>query len=478
MSDNFTLQSAIAFATFSLAIILVSKIVLSYSTKSHADYFVGSRSFGRFFIALSVGAAGNSGVVMIANVGFAYTVGISALLFPLSFFLGDLVFWSFFPHKVNQLSAERNCFTVPELLNSAVTSNPSGPVRKVSGLLILLLIGLFGAGQFYAAGIAIDGAFNIGAVNAIVLATVIIISYGALGGVKTSIWIGVIYAVMMFITVVGILFTAIYLAGGVDEIIVKLNNIEPALLDPFAGFTTIGLIGYILGFSFAGFGFGLTSPHLLVRLFSGKSAEETRAAKWIYLGFLYSVWISTTLFGVVARVIMPDIADPEQAIPVFAITYLSPWLVGFVLVGVFSAIASTADSALLVFTSSIGVDIMPTFYNRMTRKYGNWYRFSLFILGAFIYALIAIQLTGLLDAMIFVISALPATLGPAMLIILLKWKTTSSSLVATIVIGFVVSVIWTAAGLNNIIASALPGFIVAIFVHYMIVALRPQIEVQ
>ena len=295
--DYATLYTVLAFCLFILLILVVSYLSLSGSAKSHADYFVGNRSFGRILMALSVGAAGNSGAVMIATLGFGYTQGISALIFPVSFFLGDLTFWTFFPHEVNRLSNERNCYTVPELLSSTVGSRGKLPVRAIAGLLILILVGIFGAAQFYAAGAAMDGVFQMGIIPAIIISSAIIVSYSALGGGKTSVVIGAVYAAMMFCTAVGALLGGVFLAGGVDQIIAGLHSIDPQLLNPLSGFSAMGLLGYVLGFAFAGFGFGLSSPHILARLFSGKNPNETKSAKWIYLLFLCTPSGSRQLFS-------------------------------------------------------------------------------------------------------------------------------------------------------------------------------------
>lgn len=475
MTDHSTLYTALAFGLFILLIVCVSYISVLHSARSHADYYVGGRSFGKILIGLSVGAAGNSGAIMIAAVGFGYLQGMSALIFPVAFFLGDLTFWTFFPHKVNKLSNERDCYTVPELLSSTTGAHGRSRIRAIAGIFVLTLVGIYGAAQFYAAGAAMDGVFQTGITSAIIISSIIIVSYSALGGAKTSIIIGAIYAVMMFCTAVGMLTGGILLAGGIEQIVTGLKAIDPDLLNPVSGFSTMGLVGYILGFAFAGFGFGLSSPHILARLFTGKNPDETKSAKWIYLGFLYSVWTFTTLFGVIARVLMPDIADPEQSIPVFAATYLNPWLVGLVLAGIFSAIASTADATLLVFSSSIGVDIAPSFYMKMTERFGNWYRFAIFMIAALIYTFVAIQFTRMFDVMIFVTAAIPATFGPVMLAILLKWNTNSLALVAAMTSGFVVSVGWTIAGLNDVVIPAFPGFLAGLLIHYIVICLSPSI---
>ena len=81
------------------------------------------------------------------------------------------------------------------------------------------------------------------------------------------------------------------------------------------------------------------------------------------------------LFGVILRAILPDIFDPEQAVAIFSNLYLNPWLVGIVMAGIFSAVASTFGGQLLAISSSIAVDIVPSWHEYMMRKFGTGYQY-------------------------------------------------------------------------------------------------------
>jgi Na+/proline symporter len=98
-------------------------------------------------------------------------------------------------------------------------------------------------------------------------------------------------------------------------IISGLNQIDPKLTDITAvGLTGWIIVAYLVGFFFLGFGAGISQPHVLVRLLAGRSSEEVKQAKWIFLAYVYLTWAVMILFGVICRVLIPDLDDPEQAL--------------------------------------------------------------------------------------------------------------------------------------------------------------------
>lgn len=471
MLDNGMGWALLVFFLLGITLILVSSLRGRKAKRSHADYMVGGRSFSRFFVGLGAAAASNSGAVMIASVGLGYTQGISAILMPIGFMIGELTFWLFFPERANRIARDRNCFTVPQLVSSPFPENARESIRKIATIFTVIIVGLFGAAQFYAAGVALDGVFDIGLTLGVVISASIILAYSAIGGVQSSVLIGSILAVVMVLGTVSVLMTTIVLGGGVSSTLNDLAAIDPSLVTIGSVLTILGVIGFIMGFAFSGFGFGLSAPHLLVRFFSGKNQKEVRSARWIYLGVTYTIWMSTTLFGVVCRALLPDIHNPEEALLTFSVQYLDPLLVGCVIFMVFGAIASTADSQLLVFSSAIGVDLLPKTYQYMTSKIGNWYRVILTVISAILFTVLACQFTRVIDLMLFVIAAMPATFAAVMLVVLLKLKTSRLAIIAAMISGFLTSVIWNMLGFNFWINGALPGFISSLLVHFLFVNL-------
>ena len=245
-----------------------------------------------------------------------------------------------------------------------------------------------------------------------------------------------------------------------------MHDIDPQLVDITLNRAAWTIVAYVCGFVVSGLGFNLSQPQFLVRLMAGKSPEEVRQAKWIYLGFAYSTYFAMLLFGIICRVLLPNISDPEQALPLYAIQNFHPILVGVVLAGVFSVIASTADSQILVCSSALARDISPSFYRKMSRKYGVKYQQFITLIVGIIAAIASIFNSATVFGLIlFAIGALAGSIAPAMLIAILQIRTNSIALSSMMLVGLVSAILWRILGFHTIINESLPGIIIALLFH-------------
>ncbi|NEP58078.1 MAG: sodium/proline symporter, partial [Symploca sp. SIO2G7] len=464
------MNSLITIATFAVFVILflwIGAIAAKLSKNTETDYLLGDRSFGKVFIGLSAGATGNSGWIMVGAVGTAYSTGIASLLIVLPTFLGELAFWTFFPDKVNQLSVEQNSQTVPEFLGST-TKNPQGKrlITLIVALITIVFIGAYTSGQFAAAAKTLDVFFGVEPKIGALIAAGSILVYCVTGGLRASIWTDVVQAFVVMFVAFGMLAVALIAGGGVSEIISKLNDIDPNLLSLTAGLNSWELLAFMVGFFCFGFGFDISQPQVLVRLLAGRNPEETKQARWIYLGYVYSTWIAMLLFGIICRVLITELNDPEQALPFYAMQNFPPVLVGVVLAGVFSVIASTADSQLLVCSSALARDISPAFHLKMSRKYGIKYEQAATLLVGIIAVIATINISASVFSLIlFAAGAVAGSIGPAMLIILIKRRTHYLALSGTMLAGLTTTIVWRALGYSDILYEIFPGFFVGLLVH-------------
>lgn len=172
------------------------------------------------------------------------------------------------------------------------------------------------------------------------------------------------------------------------------------------------------------------------------------------------------LFGVTCRVLLPGIDDPEQALPLYAMETFSPVLVGIVLAGVFSVIASTADSQLLVCSSALARNIYPAFYRKMSQKYGVRYEQAATLLVGILAVIATIGISSTVFSLIlFASGAVVASIGPAMLVILVKGRTNHSALIAAMLTGLATAIVWRTLGYSDVMFETFPGFIVGLSAH-------------
>jgi len=462
----------LSFSVFVVVFLGVGALAAKRSAPTDVDYLLGSRSFGAWFVGLSAGATGNSGFIMLGAVGMGYTMGISGVIMALSWFLGDLAFWSFFPEKFNRIARDRDCSTVPELLSSGIPGRGSMVIRQLAGLLIVVLIGAYTAAQFSAAAKTLNVFFDLDMNIGIIVSALAILAYCTTGGLRASLWTDVVQAIIMIGITTGMLTVVYFAAGGFSAIHAGLYAIDPSLTKFTGTFTAWTLVAFVVGYAAAGFGFGISQPQILVRLLAGRSPEEARKAKWIYVLFIQYTWHCMALFGMTVRLLIPGIDDPEQALPIYALQNFDPWLVGLVLAGIFSAIASTADSQVLVSSSSLAIDVAPRFYAKMSARFGVRYQQLTTIVVGMLAALAAIFFSSSVFALIiFALSMLASSLGPAMFNVILKRPTNALATGSCMAVGLAVAVGWRIMAYNEILNESLPGFLAGLLVHDIIVRL-------
>lgn len=441
---------------------------------------MAGRSHGKFMIALSGAASATSGFVMIGAVGAGYTMGLMAVLMPVSWFLGDFLFWTLFPHRINRSARDTNANTVPEFISHVTTGRRNHGIRKLLALICVVFVGLYAVGQFLAAGKAVNAVFDISLAPAIILSGVVILAYSAKGGLQSSIPTQFVQALIMLFTTIGMFALALWIGGGPLQIISEVRELDPNLLAFDGGRGYLLMLVFMSGFAFTAFSFDLGQPQLLVRIMATKSPEEAAKARWIYLGFMQATWITMVLFGLMMKVLLPDIADPEQALPLFAKANLHPVFAGAIMAGIFAAVASTLDAQLLVLSSAIGVDLTPGFYRRMTERYGMRYQTFVTIAVALVMALVAIAIIGsttVFTIIVFSATALGVTIGCAIFISILGWRTSGLAIAGGVLSALVVAIVWRyVLGLSDYLMEALPAFMMGLVVHQLLIKLVPVRE--
>lgn len=452
--------------------IFIGVLASRTSSGTEGDYLLGSRSFGKYFIGIGAGAAANSGFIMVGMVGMGYSLGVSSLLFPLGALIGDLVFWKFFPARVHSTAQKYNCYTVPELLSIKSTGNGMVSIRSIAAIIAIVFVGLFATGQLLAAGKVVAATFNLPLVASIFIATLVIVGYCAKGGLRASVWNSFIQGILIIFTVFGLLFVSLSVGGGFSNVVDTLHAIDPGLLQISNGYTLWTAFFLLLGLAGMAFGFDLSAPHFIVRILSGRSAEDVKSARWIYLSFLYLTWAGMGLFGIVLRTVLPELSDPEHAVAIFSTQHLNPWITGVIMAGVFSAIASTLGGQLLAISSSIAVDVAPRWHERMMKRFGTRYQYITTLLVGLLLIVVASNITSTVFYLIlFSGAALAAVFAPVMVIVVMNLKTSPIAIFCCIISTLLVAIVWRLLGLSEFMLEALPGLVTGLLVNAIITRL-------
>jgi sodium/proline symporter len=193
----------------------------------------------------------------------------------------------------------------------------------------------------------------------------VILSYTLFGGFLAASWTDFIQGILMFLALIVVPIVAIFELGGWDETVQKIGAIDPSHLNVYSGATTIGVIS-LLAWGLGYFG----QPHILVRFMGLKSTKDVPKARLIGM-----VWMIFSLFGAVfvgfagiAYFADSPLQNAETVFIMFSQVLFNPWVAGFLLAAILSAIMSTVDSQLLVSSSALANDFYKSLFRRNTSK--------------------------------------------------------------------------------------------------------------
>lgn len=136
-----------------------------------------------------------------------------------------------------------------------------------------------------------------------------------------------------------------------DQNLVGVPGISPG---SSAGFLPILLaLAFFVQWSIAGAG----QPTTMVRLMAFRDTRTYRRAMFAVSIYYTLIYLPLVIIFVCARSILPDLDEPDHAMPNLVLTVAPPVLAGIILAAPFAAVMSTVDSFLLAISSSIVRDL-------------------------------------------------------------------------------------------------------------------------
>lgn len=457
---------------FALFLMVTFGAAIYGGTKSKSDHALAEQKLTRWQIGLSAATTGNSGFVVTGAVGIGYSYGAHWLLLPLAWLLGDLLYWKIFPPRINALAAKSKATTLSQLLTFDLHGTSAKCINALVAFLVVFLLGIYVSAQWLAGRKFMSGALSLSDEWALVLFAGTIVVYTAIGGFRGSVYADVVQAVIRlagtFIALVAVVYVAYQNPAAFN------GNIQAAgtdFLSFFPDATLIPSVGFVAGWAAAAIGFGLGQPQVVSRYMAGASPVETRAAWWIYIGFLQITWIAMTGFGMLLRGVMPNIPDPEAGLSVFMAANFGPILTGIILADVYATIASTANGILVAITQVIQHDVVE--YNSPMHL-GKRSRQMLTIGLGLVTIILSFSLPGnVFTVVVGAASMLGASVGGAALIKVLGLRHSARSLLITIVVGLVSAYLWKTSPYGGLVNEAGIGISAGILAN-MVFALKEK----
>jgi sodium/proline symporter len=449
---------------------------------SQADFHLGGKKIPGWALALSERATGESAWCLLGLTGFAFAAGLSSVWIAVGCVIGITVSWLWLAREFRRERDKYDTLTLPDYLATKYAGQGRF-IRWFSSIIIIFFFILYVAAQFSGGGKTLNITFGIPVTWGIIISAVVVIVYAMAGGFFSVVWTDVLQAVLMIITLVVTPIVAL--------IAISQNNISIAGalagagtgLDSWTG----GAVGFAAGtlifnnFSWF-FGYLGGQPQLDARWMAMRSDRDVKIGATIAITWTLLAYAGAITLGIAAIALYGTgaVADPEQILPFMLLKLMPPWLAGILLAGAVAAMMSTADSQLLIATSSISEDIIHKSLRKQTddRRLVFISRIVILIVG-----LIALVMAFTSKNLIYTVvgwawAGIGCSFAPAVILSFFWKRFNGRGVIASLVSGFATTVIWMTTGLDQVFTARAATFIIA-FVCAVAVTLltsRPKKE--
>lgn len=454
-----------------LVILLVIGVAAARRMKGLDDFVLGGRRIGPLAAAISERASGESSWFLLGLPGAAYAAGFTEFWSVIGIAFGIFFSWTFLAMPLRRQTGEYNALTIPDYFEArfAGAGNRSRALRILSMAIIIFFYTIYLAAQFIGGGKLLNAAFGLDPALGLVLTAVVVMLYTLLGGFLAVVWTDVVQGIMMMFVAFILPIVGIVKLGGPGVLVDRLQDVHGGFSLAMDGGKTGAafVFGVMLGSLSWGLGY-LGQPHLLTRYMAIKSHTQIRRSTLIAMIWVLLAYWGAAMIGIVgAGTFDTALADPEQVMPLLARYLLPGWIAGLMLAGAIAAMMSTADSQLLVVTSSIVEDV----YVKLLRVRSEP-RVLVLVSRVVTIAVSAVALVlafgaedTIFDLVSYAWAGLGASFGPPLLLAL-RWKrTTFAGVLSGMVAGSVSNVVWkNVPTLGDALDLKLASFLVALVV--------------
>ena len=438
-----------------------------FSTKNDVSGFMlGGRQLGPAVTALSAGASDMSGWILMGLPGLIFLVGINGIWMAIGLTIGAYLNYRLLAPRLRVYTEQLDdAVTIPEYLERRFNDN-SRIIRVLCAAVIIVFFAIYTTSGLVAGGKLFESSFGLSYETGIYLTALVVVSYSTFGGFTAVSVTDFVQGCIMLVALVLVPVVAVLEIGGVNTTITQLQNLQPSLLSfqDTALITVVSTMAWGLGY------FG--QPHIIVRFMAIRGLKDLVAARRIGMSWMLTVTLGTIGVGLTGAAFAAanglTIEDSETIFIVMSTTLFHPWVTGFLLAAILSAIMSTISSQLLVSSSSITEDVYYAFIRKKASQKERVIVARLSVVGVAFVALFLAQdrSNSVLSLVGNAWAGFGAAFGPLILISLYWDKMTKNGAIAGIVCGGLTTILWSnmnvslGFGLNTSdVYELIPGFL-------------------
>jgi sodium/proline symporter len=451
--------------SFSLYMVLMVGIgfYFYFKTDNLSDYVLGGRGLGPGVTALSAGASDMSGWLLLGLPGMMYAQGIVGAWIAVGLLIGAYLNWHYVARPLRVYTEHlKDSITIPDYFSNRFDESGHS-LRVVTAVVILVFYTLYTSSGLVGGAKLFEATFGLDYTDALLIGSVIIVSYTFLGGYNAVSWTDFIQGILMMLALVVTPIVVINDIGGISEALLIIEKVKEANLSIFHGSSFIAIVS-LLAWGLGYFG----QPHILVRFMSIRHEDEMQRAKqigmtWMGISILGS--LSVGFFGF-AYVVANGVAleDSEKIFILLSQLLFNPWIAGLLLAAILAAIMSTIDSQLLVSSSVLTRDI----YHAIIRKDASdkelvWIgRITVIIIALIALYISTDRNSSVLELVSYAWAGFGSAFGPLIILSLYHRGITKQGAIAGMVSGALTVIVYKQLGGGIFdLYELLPGFVVA-----------------
>ncbi len=439
------------------------------------SYLVNDRKTRTFPLVATTLATFVGGGTSMGLMAMGYESGFAAVGIGVAYVIGFFIM-SRFAGKINTIGRQQKIYSFPQFLNSKYTKNETDIVSRffsslMTGINVFIFFFLLAA-QFVGMAALLKFAFEIDYVLAAIISSIVVIFYTAFAGMS-----GVIITDLIQFIIIVLMIIFIFIPGmWVDtEHFTRLAELPANMLNGTAeGIAFLIALPLFLSHSV------LIRMDIWQRILAAKD-ERTAKRVSIFSGLgMLPFYIIFPLIGMTLKVVLDTEIDSKDVAYTFLNRHTTPFILGFAVVGLLSALMSSGDSFLNIISISAVKDFAgwkKTKQKLNHRKLHKSIRIISIFFG-FIALLMALVLPKIVDLMVVGIASI-VIFAPVSFLALIKKDVDKYKKQAlySLLFGFIVNITFFTWGtlapdqMNNK-SSFIPAFIVASLVLLIGVAIK------
>ena len=475
----------LAFILYFVAIVSVG-IYFFFKERSdatQANFFLGGRKMGPWVTAMSAQASDMSAWLLMGLPGSILAFGFGQMWIGIGLALGTAANWIFVAKRLRQFShAAGDAITVPQYLGNRFLSK-SNTLQVICAVIFFVCFTIYVASAYVAGASVFTTIFPaLETKTAMIIFAVAMLAITFFGGFKAVCWTDFFQGLLMFCALLAVpiiivatqeldtgALAAVYsyqdaVSGQMVECTFGTGIFDASWQDVVSG------LAWGLGY------FGM--PHILVRFMSIEKPSMVKKSATMAI-----IWVVVTLgcacliayFGrmLIAEELLTT-GSQKMVFIAFARLLFPTFLAGILMAAIIAASMSTADSQLLVASSSFTSDIYkPIIRKEASEKEILWVGRIVVVIVAIIAFFIANSKGAGAQAIMNLVenawAGFGSSFGPVILLSLFWRRFTYKGAIAGVIGGALVDVLWynllsASTGIYELFPGFLAGFICAVIV--------------